>query len=97
MLLYWINLVCSTSLFLLTVTVRNRIIYSLINDVNITNRMLSIFNVVMVFSLLILIVSSIYLGIKVNKLYYWIAFLGAGMLIISLIGIFLFPKGGVLS
>ena len=97
MVLYWSNLFFSTSLFLFTVTIRNRIIYLLVNDVSIAYSMLSIFNAVMMVLLFILVGTSIYLGTKRNRSYYLFAVLGGAMLITSLIGIFLFPESGLLT
>jgi hypothetical protein len=98
MVLFWINLIFSTILFLVTVTFRNRIVYSLVDDLVIAHKVLLIYNVIMILLLALSSAFGIYFGIRHRRFIYWmIATLSALILLISLIGVFLFPRGGVLG
>jgi hypothetical protein len=94
---YKLNFGFSVLLFLLTITYRNKILYGLTDNVKLTQSFLSVWNIIMLICLSVLFLHSIWLGYnKQNSWYYYlfgvIAFV---MLAVSVIGIFLTPKGTI--
>ena len=92
---YKINLIVSVVLFLLTMTVRNRLLYAMTDNVKLAQNILSVWNAVMLLGLSILLIQSIWLATKVGGRYYFFGGLALVMLLVTIIGIFLTPRGTI--
>ncbi|MFC3198170.1 hypothetical protein ACFOET_11160 [Parapedobacter deserti] len=92
---YKINLIVSVVLFLLTMTVRNRLLYAMTDNVKLAQNILSVWNAVMLLGLSILLIQSIWLATKLGGRYYFFGGLALVMLLVTVIGIFLTPRGTI--
>lgn len=93
---YKLNFGFAVLLFVLTITYRNRILYGITDDIKLIQTLLTSWNIIMLISLGVLFLHSIWLGYKGTSLwYYLIGGLALVMLAISIIGIFLTPRGTI--
>lgn len=94
---YKVNFGFLVLLFLLTITYRNKILHSLTDNVKLTQNFLSVWNIVMLVCLSVLFLHSIWLGY--NKQHSWYYYLFGGiafmMLAVSVIAVFLSPRGTI--
>ncbi len=93
---YKLNFGCAVVLFVLTMTYRNEILYGFTDDVEFIQTLLTGWNIIMLMSLGVLFLHNIRLGYKrISLSYHLLGGLALVMLAISIIGIFLTPKGVV--
>ena len=93
---YKLNFGFAVLLFVLTITYRNRILSVITDDIKLIQTLLTSWNIIMLISLGVLFLHSIWLGYKgIILWYYLIGGLALVMLAISIVGIFLIPRGTI--
>lgn len=91
---YKLNFCISIFLFLLTITYRNKILHNLTNNVKTIQNLLVAWNIVMLISIALLLLYSLWIGYKYsNWRFYAFGGIALVMLLISIIGIFVTPRG----
>lgn len=95
---YTYNLLFGIFLFLITVTVRTKIVYGAVDNVGLASMIITIWNWFMLLSLAIAALQSLAFTYKNGGIrYVFISILVIICLIITFIGMFLIPSGAILS
>lgn len=95
MMLYKVNFVFAIVLFILTVTYRNEAVYGVISNIQHAKLFLTIWNWIMLASLLFSSIQSLFFVSRYGGIYYVLSLLAIVLLLFTAFGMFIIPRGTI--
>lgn len=95
MIFYKENFVFAIILFLLTITCRNEVIHAIISNIQYAKLFLTVWNWIMLVSLLIASIQSLVLVSRHGGIYYVLGILAIVLLLFTAFGMFIMPRGTI--
>ncbi len=95
MVLYKVNFVFAIVLFILTVTYRNEAVYAIVSNIQHAKLFLTIWNWIMLVSLLFSSIQSLFFVSRYGGVYYLLSVLAIVLLLFTAFGMFIMPRGTI--